>query len=113
MNNPYKTLEVSRNANQGEIKKAYFKLIKKFPPEKEPERFKIIRAAYDSLKTASKKAETDVFILKEPEETFVYPDETEQSSNNTDINNEDILNILIELYTDLNKIEFERDYNEM
>ncbi len=109
---PYQILNIPRNATQNEIKKAYFKLLKKHPPEKEPEKFKTIRAAYDSLRTASKKAETDVFIFKEPEEDFENPDEMKQAYI-TDIHSEDILEVLVELFTDLQKTDFVSDYTKV
>ena len=109
MLNPYQILEIPRNVTPGEIKNAYFKLIKKFPPEREPEKFKMIRLAYESLKTSAKKAETDVFIFKDAEQTFEIPDEMKQYYD-ADIKAEDILEILKELYTDLHRIDFEDDY---
>ena len=50
--NPYTVLGIDRRAGQSEIKRAYFKLVREFPPEDEPERFKEIRAAYERLKSA-------------------------------------------------------------
>ena len=95
MSNPYQILEIPKSATQEEIKKAYFGLIKKYPPEKEPEKFKTIRAAYDSLKTPIKKAEADLFIFKEPEEDFEFPDDMKQVYS-SEINTEDILEIFVE-----------------
>lgn len=48
-NELYQVLEVSSQASTDEIKRAYFRLVRKYSPEKEPERFKQIRAAYDTL----------------------------------------------------------------
>ncbi len=45
----YEILGVAKDADEKAIKKAYFKLVKKFSPEKEPEKFKEIRAAYEYL----------------------------------------------------------------
>jgi len=112
MSNPYQILEIPGTATPEEIKSAYFKLIKKFPPEQDPEKFKIIRATYDSLKTPLKKAEADVFIFREPEESYEIPDEMKQGYN-ADINEEDIIEILMELYTDLNRTDFENDYTKV
>lgn len=109
MMNPYQILEIPKNADQDEIKKAYFQLIKKYPPEREPEKFKTIRAAYESLKTVARKAETDVFIFREPEQAFEFPDEMKPSYH-VEIHAKDILEIVTELYTDLNRAEFEDDY---
>lgn len=46
----YRVLGVSRGAGQNEIKKAYFKLIRQYSPEKNPEQFREIREAYECLK---------------------------------------------------------------
>lgn len=45
----YEVLGVSRDADKKEIKKAYFKLVRLFSPEKEPEHFQEIRQAYENL----------------------------------------------------------------
>lgn len=45
----YQILEVPTKASALEIKRAYFQLVRKYSPEKEPERFKQIREAYNTL----------------------------------------------------------------
>lgn len=47
--NPYKVLQLEPEADKQDVKKAYFKLIRQYPPEKEPEKFKEIREAYEYL----------------------------------------------------------------
>ena len=42
---PYRVLEIDRRASEAEIKRAYFQLVRQFPPEKAPEKFQEIRAA--------------------------------------------------------------------
>ena len=64
MNNYYEILEVSKDANQDEIKKAYKKLAKKFHPDinKESgaeEKFKKINEAYEVLSDETKRKEYD------------------------------------------------------
>ncbi len=70
----YQTLGVSRDASPAEIKKAYFRLVREHSPEKDPEGFQKIRAAYEEISTANKEESlsfpqpTDPFaqkILKE------------------------------------------------
>ena len=46
----YQTLELAYGASPEEVKKAYFRLVRKYNPEKEPEKFQEIRAAYETLK---------------------------------------------------------------
>ncbi|MBR8833687.1 MAG: DnaJ domain-containing protein [Stigonema ocellatum SAG 48.90 = DSM 106950] len=45
----YQMLEISPQASADEIKRAYFRLVRKYSPEKDPERFKQIRGAYNTL----------------------------------------------------------------
>lgn len=63
---PYRILGVSPAATQVEIKRAYFALIRQYPPETEPEKFKIVRAAYEKLKDAGRRGETDIFRPQPP-----------------------------------------------
>ena len=42
----YDVLNVEESATTKEIKKSYFKLVRKFSPEKSPDKFKKIRKAY-------------------------------------------------------------------
>jgi hypothetical protein len=45
----YETLGVPEDASQAQIKRAYYHLVRQYPPEKEPEKFKVIREAYETL----------------------------------------------------------------
>ena len=68
--NPYQTLGVERTATAAEIKQAYFALVREHAPERDPEGFKRIRAAYEKLRAGGERAETDLFLLDEPEGRF-------------------------------------------
>lgn len=63
---PYRILGLSPAADQSEIKRTYFALIRQHPPETEPDNFKIIRGAYEKLKDTKRRAETDIFRPKPP-----------------------------------------------
>ena len=59
MSDPYKMLELERGADPRAIKTAYFRLMRLHPPEKSPEEFKRIRAAYDLLSSPERRAAYD------------------------------------------------------
>lgn len=61
MKNYYEILQVDNSADGNEIKKAYARLLRKYPPEKCPEEFKEIREAYETLSNSKTRAEYDVF----------------------------------------------------
>ncbi len=63
--NPYKTLGVERNATEAEIKQAYFGLIRQHSPERDPEGFKQIRAAYEKLRSGGDRAQTELLLIDE------------------------------------------------
>lgn len=63
--NPYKVLGVDRNAAEAEIKQAYFKLVREHSPERDPEGFKRIRAAYEKLRAGGDRANTDLFLIED------------------------------------------------
>ncbi|MFI3212321.1 MAG: DnaJ domain-containing protein [Eubacteriales bacterium] len=54
---PYKILGLETTATKQEIKKAYFRLIRTYTPEKSPEKFKEIRAAYEYLQNDENRAQ--------------------------------------------------------
>jgi curved DNA-binding protein CbpA len=63
---PYRMLELDRRATDAEIKRAYFQLVRQFPPERESQKFQQIRAAYERLRTPESRALVDLFLLQPP-----------------------------------------------
>jgi curved DNA-binding protein CbpA len=63
---PYRVLGLPVSASQVEIKRAYFALIRQYPPETEAEKFKLIRAAYEKIKDVQRRVETDIFLPQPP-----------------------------------------------
>jgi tetratricopeptide (TPR) repeat protein len=55
----YETLGVAKTAEEAEIKRAYFGLVRKYQPDRFPMEFKEIRAAYETLMDEKKRAEYD------------------------------------------------------
>jgi curved DNA-binding protein CbpA len=70
---PYAVLELTPTASAGDIKQAYFRLVRAYPPDREPEKFKQIRAAYDQLKTPEKRQEADMLRLADWPEPELPP----------------------------------------
>jgi len=60
----YEHLEVENTATAQEIKKAYFRLVRKYTPERAPERFMQLRQAYELLSTESRRTAYDTFLAK-------------------------------------------------
>lgn len=63
---PYRVLQIARTASDAEVKRAYFTLVRQYPPEREPVKFQEIRAAYDQLRTPESRARVDLFLLQPP-----------------------------------------------
>jgi curved DNA-binding protein CbpA len=57
--NHYELLGIPKTAQAEEIKRAYFTLVRKYQPDRFPEEFKAIRAAYETLRDQEKRAEYD------------------------------------------------------
>ena len=67
MRKDYEILGIQEDADEKKIKRAYFKLIREYSPEKNPERFQEIRAAYERLLEEKDKPKHD-FQLEFPED---------------------------------------------
>ena len=63
---PYGVLGLDRQASEAKIKRAYFQLVRQFPPEREPEKFRDIRTAYEQLRDAESRARIALFLLQPP-----------------------------------------------
>ena len=67
---PYKTLGLEYGATEIEIKHAYFNKVREHSPERDPEAFKRIRAAYETLRSSGERAKTDLFLIDEGDARF-------------------------------------------
>ena len=65
-NDPYAVLGIERTSDEAVIKRAYFRLVREYPPEREPEKFQELRAAYDQVRTVEARSQTDLFLLQPP-----------------------------------------------
>ena len=63
MTDPYETLGLSQDAGEEDIRQRYLTLVRENPPERAPERFAVIRAAYDQLRDPVMSLERRLFSL--------------------------------------------------
>lgn len=61
MNDPYETLGLPRHADEAEIRRRYLELVREFSPDRAPERFAAIRAAYDEVRDPRRRLEAQLF----------------------------------------------------
>jgi curved DNA-binding protein CbpA len=47
---PFQVLGVSQDASETEVRARYLELVKQFSPDREPEKFREVRAAYEAAK---------------------------------------------------------------
>jgi len=67
---PYVVLGLARGASADEIRQAYFRLVREHSPEAHPEEFKRIRAAYEALRSPTRRAEVELFSFDGSVATF-------------------------------------------
>lgn len=53
MTDPYQVLDLPADSNDEAIRRRYLELVRQFTPEKHPERFAAVRAAYESLRNVT------------------------------------------------------------
>ncbi len=79
--NAYTILNVPKCSTQEEIKKAYLKALKLYNPENNPERFVIVRKAYETLTDPKKRAALDVYLYNLENKGFKFePDHQKELS---------------------------------
>ena len=102
---PYAVLGLERRATPGEIKRAYFELVRQYSPETNPEAFKQVRAAYEKLNSAESKTETDLFLFQPPTQ---WEARKRRRKLDLDFDPLDILR-LMQNYGDLGRTRFDED----
>ena len=61
MNDPYETLGLTTDAGEAEIRRRYLELVREFPPDRAPERFTEIHAAYEALRDPARRLQAQLF----------------------------------------------------
>ena len=106
---PYAVLGLAHTATSNEIRQAYFNQVRLHPPEREPDQFKRIRAAYDQLRTPVKRIEADMRLI----EDWPEPVRTVAPTNiDVTIHPQDVL-ALLQACTDLANLRADQDFREV
>ncbi len=70
MSDPYEVLELKPDAGESEIRQRYLDLVRAFPPDRAPERFAAIHAAYASLRDPTERLQAQIFGLGSKHDSF-------------------------------------------
>lgn len=63
MNDPYEVLGIPADADTAIVRRRYLELVRDHPPDRSPERFTEIRAAYEQLRDPLRRLETQLFRI--------------------------------------------------
>lgn len=61
MSDPYEILGLATDADEAEIRRRYLELVRQSPPDRAPERFAAIRAAYEDVREPARLLESQIF----------------------------------------------------
>ncbi len=70
MNDPYETLGLTPDAGESEIRRRYLELVREFPPDRAPERFADIHAAYEALRDPARRLQAQLFRFETASDSF-------------------------------------------
>jgi DnaJ-class molecular chaperone len=68
---PFELLEIHEEADDAEIKQAYLRKVRDYPPERAPDQFQRIRDAYEHIQTREKRLKYTLFHTHEPDATEI------------------------------------------
>jgi DnaJ-class molecular chaperone len=70
MSDPYRVLELTTDAGENEIRQRYLELVRAFPPDRAPERFAAIHAAYAALRDPAHRLKEQLFMMQAKDDSF-------------------------------------------
>ena len=70
---PYRTLKVPLTADTETIRQAYLAAIRRHPPEREPERFRLINQAFAAIETEDGRLKREIGFSEKESEHFGSP----------------------------------------
>lgn len=63
MSDPFEVMGVARGADEATIRKRYLELVRESPPDRAPERFAAVRAAYDEVRDPARRIAAQLFEI--------------------------------------------------
>lgn len=66
MTTPFQVLDIPESADDSEIKKAYLRQVRQYPPERAPGRFQAIRSAFEAIQTRRDRIRYQLFHAEPP-----------------------------------------------
>lgn len=102
---PYEVLEIERRSDDAAIKRAYFQMVRRYPTQKDPEKFQRIRDAYEKLRTPNVRSITDLFLLQPPSPL----PKRRRPKYDLDVHLEDLIVMAMEMI----KTPMEQDFREL
>ena len=70
MDDPFEVLGLTPDAVESEIRKRYLELVRAFPPERAPERFAAVHAAYRALRDPQARLSSQLFNFEYQSDSF-------------------------------------------
>jgi curved DNA-binding protein CbpA len=70
MSDPHDVLGLTPDAGETEIRQRYLELVRAFPPERAPERFAAVHAAYEALRDPARRLRTQLFTIETHNDSF-------------------------------------------
>jgi DnaJ-class molecular chaperone len=67
MKTPFQILGIDESASDDRIKSAYLEMVRRYPPDRFPERFKEIKGAFEMINTMRKRLAYRLFHVSEPD----------------------------------------------
>jgi curved DNA-binding protein CbpA len=70
VSDPYEVMDLDPDVSEVEIRQRYLELVRAFPPDRAPERFAAIHAAYASLRDPAERLRAQIFQIAAKSDSF-------------------------------------------
>lgn len=67
MKNPFHVLDLPDDTSDEAVKKAYLRLVRQYPPERDPDRFQEIRSAFETIASQRDRLRFQLFQVSQPD----------------------------------------------